>query len=321
MFTATTLSQLFVEEMRCDYEQTTIDNTLLAFRHFVEAIGNRRIDRIEASDGQRFKNWCLEPERQYSRNSVNMWFRSIRRVFNWAVEKRLLESNPLESVKQLRITRQPVEFYEDAQVGAMLRHARDLRWRAIILAAWTTGFRAGELFNVTRDDIRDGQIHVTPKGKTARTWAWQCKTKDVRTVPLVDDLAELIARLPCYYLFLRAARHKHLLDLDRKGLLTDRQRKRPEDNYFRTLMTIQRRAFGEKMGGLHKFRKTLITNLTDRLPLQAVMKFSGHKDERTILTHYCGVRTSMVDEARKIVSEHVKNGHLVSTDARKRVAI
>jgi integrase len=308
--------------MRCDYEQTTIDNFELAFDHFVEAVGNKLIDRVAAGDGQRFKSWCLEPGREYSRNSVNMWLRSIRRVFNWAVhEKGLLESNPLESVRQLRITRQPVIFYEDGQIGPMLRHARDLRWRAIVLAAWTTGLRAGELFNVTRDEICDGQIHVRPKGRTANTWRWECKTKDIRSVPLVAELAEMIERLDCHYVFLRVARHRHLLDLDKRGLLTDRQRKRPEDNYFRTLMTIQRKAFGEKKGTFHQFRKTNITNLTTRLPLQDVMQLSGHKDERTILTHYCGVRTSLMDEARRIMSEHVKNGHLVSTDTRRRVAI
>jgi len=320
MLKATSLSQLFIEELRCDYEQTSIANTQLAFRHFVEAVGNKLIDHVDAVDGQRFKSWCLE--QNYSRNSINMWFRTIRRVFNWAAEeKRLLAVNPLEAVKQLKVTRKPVVFYEDQQVGPMLRHARDLRWRAIVLAAWTTGFRAGELFNVTRDNIRDGRIYVEPKRRTAGTWAWECKTKDLRSVPLVDDLAEMISRLDCHYVFLRAARWRHLLDLDRRGLMTDRQRKRPEDNYYRTLMTIQRKAFGVKQGSFHQFRKTFVTNLTDRLPLQVVMKLSGHKDERTILTHYCGVRTSMMEEARQIVSEHVKNGHLLESDARRRWAI
>jgi integrase len=319
MLKATSLCQLFIEEMRCDYEQTTLDSKKLAFDHFVEAVGNKLIDRVEASDGQRFKSWGVD--RGYSKNSINMWFRSIRRIFNWAVEKELIDVNPLETVKQMKVTHQAVRFYDDDQVGPMLRYARDLRWRAIILAAWTTGFRVGELFNVTRANIRDGCICVEPKGKTAGTWRWECKTKDIRRVPLVDDLAELMERLPCQYPFLRPARWRHLLDLDKRGLLTDRQRKRPEDNYYRTLMTVQRRAFGQKQGTFHEFRKTFVTNLTDRLPLQVVMKLSGHKDERTILTHYAGIRTSMMDEARKIVSDHVKNGHLLESDARKRWAI
>lgn len=320
MITATTLCQLFTEEMRPDYEQTSINNTILAFRHFVEAVGNKLVDRIKPSDGQRFKSWALESS--YSRNSINMWFRTIRRVFNWAVDdKELIEANPLETVKQLKVTRQPVTFYEDEQIAPMLRYARDLRWRAIVMAAWTTGLRVGELFNVTRDDIRDGRIHVSPKRKTTTTWSWECKVRDIRSVPLVADLAEIIKRLDCYYVFLRAARWRHLLDLEKRGLLTDRQRKRPEDNYYRTLINIQRRAFGVKQGSFHQFRRTFVTNLTDRLPLQVVMKLSGHKDERTILTHYAGVRTSMIDEARKIVSDHVKNGYLLESDTRRKWAV
>ena len=320
MITATTLCQLFLEEMRCDYEPATIGTFDLAFAHFVEAVGKKRIDRIDSLDGQRFKSWCIERDRPYAKTSVNMWIRAIRRVFAWAVhEKELLEANPFAGVRQLKGTRRSVTFYEDEQVWKMIDHALTFRLKAMILAAWTTGFRIGELLNITRDNIRNGRIHVEAKRRTARTWAWEPKTKDIREVPLVEQLGLWIARLEGHYPFLRPERVAHLLDLDRRGLLTDHQRKRPEDNYHRTLMAIQRRAFGRRVGDWHQFRRTYITNLS-QLPEQVLMKLSGHSDRRT-LTHYTGIRSSMFEQAREIVDRHVKNGHPGGPDARRRWAV
>lgn len=313
MIQSHTLCQLFTAEMASDYEQSTLDNTALAFRHFVAAVGDKQIDQVDPTDGQRFKARCLE---EYcSKNSINMWLRAIRRVFNWAVEdKRLLAVNPLNGTRQLRVTRRTVTYYDDGQVSRMIRFSPSLRWRAIILCAWTTGFRIGELLNLTRDNFRGDYIYIEAKRRTGRTWPWEPKTKDIRHVPLNERLAEWVAELGCHYPFLRSQRYYHLLGMDQRGLLKARQRKRPEDNYHRTLVKIQRRAFGRQIGDFHQFRRTYITNLSS-LPEQVLMQLSGHRDRRT-LTHYTAVRQSMIDEARQIIAEHVKNGCLVSKDSR-----
>ena len=314
MITSHTLCQLFIEENRWNYEHSTIDTFDLAFRHFIEAIGDKRIDRIGLADGERFKSYCMETGR--SKTSANMWLRAISRVFSWSVEvKEILVDNPIRRTRQFRITRNPVAFYEDWQVERMLRFAPDLRWKGIILCAWTTGLRRGAILNLTLDNIRNGYVHVESKRKSERTWPWEPKTKEIRQVPMVDQLKWIIDLLGVYYPFQTHQRYAHMLYLQRSGLLKARQRKCPEDNFRRTFVGIQRRAFGRQIGDFHRFRKTYTTNMIEQLPDHIVMSLTGHRDRKT-LTHYTGVRKSYYVQARKIVSDRLKNGSLVSTETR-----
>jgi len=250
MLKSHTLCQLFVTENRYNYEQSSLDTFELAFRHFVSAVGDKLISRIEPADGERFKCWCIETGR--SKTSANMWLRSIKRILNWSVEdKELLAVNPLAKARQFRITRNPVAFYSDYQVERMLRFAPDLRWKGIILCAWTTGLRRSAILNLTLDNIRDGFIYVEAKKQTERTWPWQPKTKEIRYVPLVEQLGLIIDSLGCYYPFLTYRRYARMLFLQSQGILGARQRKTPEENFRRTFVSIQRRAFGRQIGIFH----------------------------------------------------------------------
>ena len=312
MITSHTLCQLFIEENRWNYEQSTIDTFILAFRHFVEAVGNKRIDKILPIDGEKFKSYLMESGR--SKNSANMWIRSISRIFRWSVEdKEILCDNPLRRTRQFRITRNPVAFYEDWQVERMLRFTPDLRWKGIILCAWTTGLRRGAVLNLTMDNIRNGYVHVEAKRKTERTWPWEPKTKEIRRVPIVEQLMGIIDLLGGHYPFLRYRRVAYLLYQQRSGLLAARQRKCPEENFRRTFVGIQKRAFGRQIGDFHRLRKTFTTNMIEQLPDHVVMALTGHKCRKT-LTYYTGVRESFMDQARKIASDRLKKGSLPETE-------
>jgi integrase len=307
------LCQLFIEENRWNYEDSTIEVFKQAFAHFIEAVGYKRIDRIAPIDGERFKGWCMDNGK--AKTSANMWIRAISRVFTWSVEeKNILADNPLRRTRQFRISREPVKFYEDWQVERMLRFAPDLRWKGIILCAWTTGLRRSAIMNLTFDNIRDGYIYVEAKRKTGKTWPWESKTKESRKVPMVDQLKWIIELLGCHYPFLTHRRYAHLLYLQSAGLLTATQRKRPEDNFRRTFVGIQKRAFGRQIGDFHRFRKTYITNMVEQLPEHIVMSLTGHKCRKT-LTHYTGGRESFYEQARKIASDRLKKGTLLKPES------
>lgn len=314
MITSHTLCQLFIEENRWNYEPSSIDTFVLAFKHFVSAIGNKRIDKIQPADGEKFKSYLMETGR--SKNSANMWLRSISRIFSWSVEdKDILPANPLKRTRQFRITRNPVAFYEDWQVERMLRFASDLRWKGIILCAWTTGLRRGAILNLTMDNIRNGYVHVEAKRKSERTWPWEPKTKEIRQVPIVEQLEGIINLLGGHYPFLNHRRYAHMLYMQRSGLLNFRQRKCPEENFRRTFVGIQRKAFGCQIGDFHRLRKTYTTNMIEQLPDHIVMSLTGHKCRKT-LTYYTGVRKSFFDQARKIASDRLKKGSLPKTETR-----
>jgi len=313
MIKATTLKQLFLEENFWLAENTK-DTITRAVKYFVAACGNREIDRIEPADGERYKGWHLKTHR--SKTTANIHLRSVKRLLNWAVETRgLIESNPLAVTKQFKSTRNPVVAYEAWQIERMIREAKSLRWKAILLAAWTTGLRRGALLNLTADNIREGFVFVEPKRKTGRTWPWEPKDKEIRQVPCVGLLQRMLDALcaDCYYPLLSPKRYGTLLDRSERGILAERCRKCPEENFRRTFVQIQSRAFGRQIGNFHTLRKTFTTDSIDEgLPAHFVMKLTGHSSLKT-MTYYLASRESYFAMARKAVEKRllhtVKDGH------------
>jgi integrase len=319
MIKATTLCQCFLEEHIFELADSTRETIERAFKYFAEAVGNRRIDKIEPADGDTFKTWHLRTHR--SKTTANIHLRSISWVLNWAVKtKRLIQANPLAETRQFRVTRKPVRTYTAYQVDRMVRFASSDRWRTIILVAYTTGLRRGAILNLTLDNIRDGFVYVEPKRNTARTWEWEPKDKEIRKVPIPAGLAAMITELGCFYPLLLADRVARLLDRSRRGLLKQRHRKCPEENFRRTFVAIQRRAFGRQIGDFHMLRKTFTTMMCDRLPEHFVMRLTGHSNLRT-MTYYLASRESYHDRVREIAAEGIKIGPLARPETHTNRAV
>jgi integrase len=306
MFKATSLCQQFLTE-NFWLAASTRETTERAFRNFARATGNRRIDRFGPDDGERFKGWMLRTGR--SKTTANIYLRSVSRVFNWAVvTKRLIKENPISATKQFKVTRNPIVIYEDWQVGRMLRCAPDLRWQAIILTAWTTGLRRGAILNLTRDNIRGDYVFVEPKRNTKMTWEWEPKDREIRKVPLVPQLKKILDRLgDSFYLLLAKSRYERNIEASLKGLLSERLRKCPEENFRRKFVAIQKKAFGRQIGDFHRFRKTYTTIMCGKLPDYFVMRLTGHSNLKT-MTYYLASRESYFDQARQIASDAIKEG-------------
>jgi len=305
MITATSLCQHFLQE-NFYLADGTKDTIRRAFEYFTRTVGNRTIDRIEADDGEQYKAWHLRTAR--SKTTANIHLRSVKWVLNWAVEpKKLLAANPLARTKQFRVTRNPVRVYDVGQVQRMVRFAPSDRWRAIVLTGYMTGMRRSEILNLTLDNIRGGYIYVEPKRSTANTWEWDPKDKEIRRIPVTAELVAMLTDLPGYYVTLETKRVARMLDLNSRGMLKQRHRKCPEENFRRTFVTIQRRAFGRQIGTFHQLRKTFTTMMCEELPDFLVMELTGHSSLKT-MTYYLASRESHHDTVRQIASRGIKNG-------------
>jgi integrase len=104
----------------------------------------------------------------------------------------------------------------------------NVQWDLLILVALCTGLRRGELLDCLWSNIDFGEhtITVTPKGDPAETWKWLIKDCDSRTVPLTEELTQMLAErqscqpegYPC--LFIPPARYDYIQNLRAKGLWT-----------------------------------------------------------------------------------------------------
>lgn len=317
MVRLTTLCEAFFEENTW-YANKTKENARRAFRYLSELVGNITVDRLDFGRCEKFRNWLWKSGR--SKNTANMYLRALGPILDWAVQHRILRVNPAVGVKQFKVTQKPIRVYENWECERMYRAAPDDRWRAILLAARTTGLRRGELLNLTRKNIRQGFVYVEPKLQTKETWPWEPKDKAIRKVPLVDVLGSLLENLPCFYVFLTEDLYKSNLDRQAAGVLNEDRRKCPDLNFRRTFVQIQKRAFGRQIGDFHSLRKTYITEMANHLPQYFVMKLSGHSSSKTMTTYYTACRESMFDDARKIASREGIRGHLAWLQPERRRA-
>jgi len=302
-----TLCQQFLAENYLLYADSTRDTTERSFRYLVMAKGNRQIDRVTRADIEYYRNWLVKTGR--SKTTANIYVRALSPVFEWArVSKKLITENPIRGVKQFRITRKPIFIYEDWQVQRMLRFA-NIRWQGIILTAWTTGLRRGAILNLTLNNIRGGYIYVEPKRNTSVTWEWEPKDKEIRKVPVTDDVKRIIDKLDRFYPFIPAKTYQRFLHLNSLGLLSGRERRCPDWNFRRDFVKIQRRAFGRQIGDFHSLRKTFTTRMCEILPEHFVMRLTGHNSLKT-MTYYLASRESYYTDARRIAQSGIKMGPL-----------
>lgn len=280
-----------------------------------EGIEPAPVTGLTKAHGNLFKNWLIDTGR--GKNTANIYLRAIRPVLGYGVEAGYITANPFTGVREFAITRRPVTIYEDWQFERMLDFLprptkedpqRDIRWLGLLWGARTTGFRRGELLTLTWDNIRGGMVWVEPKVATDKTWPWEPKTREVRKVPLAPQFAEVLGYFKDrHYPLLCQATVESMLEAQKAGTLCERDRKCPEQNFRRTFVGIQRRAFGQQVGTWHQWRRTWITQLGDVLSDKALMELSGHT-KRSTLDPYTAVRQSHFQAAFEAVSSILKKG-------------
>lgn len=287
--------------------ESTKDTTERAFRYLATTVGNLNLDHVRFEHCQQYKGWLLKTGR--SKTTANIYLRSLSPVFKWAILSRLIDDNPVANVKQFKVTRKPIRVYEDWEFLRMIRFAPNDRWRAILFCARTTGLRRGAILNLTIDNIRNGFVYVEPKRDTKTTWLWEPKDKEIRKVPLIEPLAELLKSFGRLYPMISRERYNNIMKLAVVGLLNGWVRRCPDQNFRRTFVNIQRKAFGRQIGDFHTFRKTYTTVICEKLPEHFAMRLTGHKSLKT-MTYYLASRESYYQDARRIASESINLGRL-----------
>ena len=118
---------------------------------------------------------------------------------------------------------------------------------------------------------------MQPKEETVHTWRWQVKDKDRRELPLVPEVTRLLLDLQVElpdgqpYLLPKPERYLHIVDLQRRGKLSDKIRRCPENNFTRDWQRIFRLA-GIKDAEFHDLRRTCITEWLESPEFEARIK-------------------------------------------------
>lgn len=304
--------------------ESTQHEYLSAMKDFIKVVGNIDYQKVTVELGEFYRRRCLDKGNTPA--TVAKKIRHLRRLFQLAVKRRQLDENPFAYVEKPRSPKQKVNTYASEECARIIQAAKELsdewnsetnlKWDLLILAALTTAMRRGELLNCTWDDVdfEKQTIEVSPKQDTDTTWAWKIKDCERRTLPLTEEILDMLAehqsRQPYGqpYVFVPKARYKYIQEKLRPAgnwSLSD-SRLRVVNNFSKKFKKILRKAH-VKNGQFHDLRKTALSNwFANGMSEYDVMALAGHSNFSTTHKFYLAVADDLVDRARAAAQENVR---------------
>ncbi len=185
----------YVEQERGRKASTLADYRSVVRAHFLPAFGDQPLERIT---GETIEQWLTVQlrEGELSRRSLQKMVILLNGIFRRARKVWKLPQNPVADIERLPVSkRTDIEFYSPEEVQALVRASGDEQDGALFLTAAMTGLRMGELLALRwRDvDFATPTVRVTAS-YTAGTLGTP-KSGLGRAVPLVDEVAQALARL------------------------------------------------------------------------------------------------------------------------------
>ena len=315
------LSELLEDTLtrtRAHVTEATLQEYGSAMRHFIKVAGDVDCRSIRYEHGKHFVQACLDGGNRHG--TARKKIVTLNRLFNLAVQRGQLEDNPLRYVGKPKVAEGEIHVYSDEECDQMVRAARDIeigapfRWDILILTAFCTGMRRGELLNTTwRDvDFAGQRIRVSPKDDTRDTWQWRIKDTDRRGVPLTDEVVALLAEHQAAqpegypYVFVTPRRYDSIQKSRQAGRWTTTQGKCPASNFRYQFLKIIGCA-GIDVGTFHDLRRTCITNwFAFGLSEFEVMVMAGHASFETTRRFYLAVRKDIMERAREASAKAMK---------------
>jgi len=282
---------------------STRELTKRAAKYLVKAVGNIQVGLFGSQEAEQYQNWLLD---RYSKTTANIYCKTIRPVFRWAMRHKWIKDDVF-NIPLCKITKKRMRIYETSEFRALLDAAPDDMWRTRLLLARSCGLRRSEILNLTVSDcdFENNLLFIQPKKETRTTWAWEPKSRECRTLPLLEPVANIllrvIAELPADqpYICITALRYYRVMQMKRRGELEDRVRNCPDGNFTVPYKRILKRA-RVKAGTFHDLRRTYLTEMAESgLPVHWVQALAGHSDAKTTMNYYIAVRQRpMLREAR-----------------------
>jgi len=216
------------------------------------------IGSIRRADVERFKSVRkLEPTmhgRTRKPATVNRELALLKHLFNWAVDRELLDVSPMVRMKLFRENNARDRVLSADEFERLLAELPEA-YRPLCLVAHETGMRQGELVNLTWDrvDLTKGFISLRPE---------DTKTSEGRRVPLTPRAVKALAGLP---------------RVDGCSLAFQRRGMRFRYDH-KTFQRAKDRAGIQDEVVFHTLRHTFVTNSRRvGVPDVVIMKITGHR--------------------------------------------
>lgn len=188
------LAERWVDARSPSWRQSTVSSYRVALdRHILPVIGDARVALLGSLDAQQVLGRIMRNSDQKHVAAANRARRVMHALFAFARESGLIQVNPIDGVRALRVPERERGWWNRAQAVAFLTAAGRSPYRDLFHAALGTGLRMGELLALRWRDVDaagvtvrrtysahvPGKIQDAPKTKGSR-----------RTVPLGASLRD-----------------------------------------------------------------------------------------------------------------------------------
>jgi len=286
--------------LRKHITEATISETRNAFRKLIDMAGDIAPEQVQTGTLEDFQ--ADLQNLGFALATVNKILRTLRPIFRWG-ERREWCKDVFAEIRRLKEPKKEIMVYEREELQRILAICNKV-WRLRFLLAVTAGMRLSEVLNLTVADIDFEKqcIYIRPKQRTATTWSWQPKDKDIRTVPLEEQtekcLVEIMAEMPLVpYVCVPEKRYRYLMT--KADTLTQKTKNCPVNNCSRDRATLLRRA-GVSPKTFHDLRRTCATHLAEYMPIHAVQTIMGHSNVNTTIKYYTKTKDKFIREAKEV---------------------
>jgi len=319
-----------------DLKRDSRESIRHAGTHAKEALGeNIPITKINQASIGKLKRYVIE-ERGCAPATLAKTLRTLKAMFNRAIEYGFLHENPFARVRMPKTQSRSKRVFSADEIGAMLDVASDPWLRAFVQLAVTSGLRKGELLNLLWQDIDFEGCAVRVAAKRAGTFAvpdrgefrileWTAKSYNERTVPLPEQTLATLMQLQEHgdesaYVFLSLDRLEKIdAELTGNGLGANYELMNNLAKRFRTLQREARTLLAERrgvevkevpwpLGSIHDLRRTYGTAMARVVPIHVLKEYMGHSKIDTTQAFYLAAETRDADTARETLSAFLTRG-------------
>ncbi len=248
--------------------ERTVPEHETTLRQFRETCGPRLLADVSVRMVEEF----LSARRKHVRDAtVNRNLRTLKAVFNLAIKRGYLESNPFAQVKQVKEPQREIRVLSTEDIERLLEACPDLRGRCLVYLALVTGMRRGELCNLRWCDLdlAAGLVRIVNRE------GWSTKSRKNRIVGIPPGAVLMLEELR--------------LVNDYEYVFSTTGAPPRGDNTRKEFAQIVKES-GIKHATLHDLRRTFVTHLAMAGENEAIVQaLAGHQSMDTTLKYYTKV--------------------------------
>lgn len=239
--------------------------------HIQPILGYRSIDSIARTDIEKFQQELSKKVvrgRVISSKSVNNILGELSSIFSYAVEYEIVNSNPIQKVKLLKVDNARERFLNQNEIKLLLNEVKDTpKLYMFVLLALTTGARSGAIHRLQKKDIDLNNKIITVKDE-----------KNNSTYKAFLEYEELVSILKQILIQLKSddVIMEHLFQSKYSKNLSERQLRPIFQKLFNS--ELEKNDLKNRVV-IHTLRHTFASNLAiNGTPIYTIQKLMNHRD-------------------------------------------